>query len=239
MYLKKNHYVYIGWSKKTEQAIHEVFAHDSHAEIVLIDELPESPVSHSQVHFIQGDPSDEEILEKANLFYAKRVAIFSDTKIDQTLLADGKTLLIASAVEAMCKEGGKNIHTIVEICEERNIPKFKHINIDDFVLSNDGVSLLMAKATLHPGSTALFRQLLSKRTGDNIHELKPAPNWKTYRDASQAIFEQGGSLLAVNDQMDFTNASTQLLKETDTLYIVCKDETYLRVIRETGASPSD
>ncbi|RLQ94099.1 potassium channel protein [Falsibacillus albus] len=226
MYKNKEHYIYIGYSAKTENAIREVLVHNPEAEIVLIDTLPNCPYMHNQVHYIQGDPSEEEILLKANILESKRVAIFADSSITDPILADGKTLLIASAVESLSEQTENEIHTIVEICEESHISKFRHIRVDDFVLSNDSVSLLIAKATLQPGTTQLFRQLLSKRYGNNIHVLKPSSQWSTYRDAHLALFDKGAVLIAINDEMDFKDAKSKKLKSTDTLYIVCSDEIY-------------
>ncbi len=229
VYKQSNHYIYIGWSKKTEQAINEIFAHEPHAEIVLIETLKETPMDHDQVHYIQGEPSDENTLMKANITKSKRVAIFADGNIKDPMLADGRTLLIASAVESISVKYQKNIHTVVEINEEKHISAFNHINVDDFIMSNDGVSLLMAKATLHPGATLIFRQLLSKKFGNNIHEIKPISSWKTYQEAAMFLFQQGAALIAVNDEMDFTSASDKPLSLQDTLFIVCNDNTYERI----------
>lgn len=233
MYKNKGHYIYIGWSSRTERAIKEVLANRADKEIVLVDHLDSSPFSHDQLHFVSGDPSNEETLMKANITEADRVAIFSDMSITQPVLADGKSLLIASAVEALSKKHNANIHSVVEVMEEKNIPLFNHIDVDDFVLSNDSVSLLMAKATLQPGTTGLFRQLLSKKFGKNIHEFTPLADWKSYKDASQFLFERGAVLIAVNEDMDFSNAAEKKLDKDDTLYIICDDQIYQDLIRTT------
>ena len=203
LFRKTDHFVYIGWSKKTEQAIIEVFHHDPKASIVLIENIKETPITHDQVHFIQGDQTDEKTLMKANILESKRVAIFSDPTIEEPVLRDGKSLLIASAVEALSIHHKVDIQTVVEISEERHIKKFNHIRVDDFILSDDSVSLLMAKATLQPGTTTIFRQLLSKKFGNNIHVIKASRSWNTYRDASQKLLDDGAVLIAVNEDMDF------------------------------------
>lgn len=235
VYKKSGHFVYIGWSKKTEQAIKEVFNHDPKLSIVLINDSPETPVTHDQIHFISGDPTDEKTLMKANILEAKRVAVFSDPLIEESVLKDGKSLLIASAVEALSISHQADIQTVVEISEERHISKFNHIRVDDFILSDDSVSLLMAKATLQPGTTTIFRQLLSKKFGNNIHVIKSKPSWKTYRDASQKLLDDGAVLIAVNEDMDFRNSIQKPLKEEDTLYVICHDSTFekLKVIYKT------
>ncbi|MGD7045612.1 ion channel [Jeotgalibacillus proteolyticus] len=235
VYKKSGHFIYIGWSKKTEQAIKEIFNHDPKASIVLIDDLPETPIANDHIHFISGDPTDEATLVKSNVLEARRVAIFSDPKIHETVLRDGKSLLIASAVEALAHRHNLDIQTVVEISEERHIAKFNHIHVDDFILSDDSVSLLMAKATLQPGTTTIFRQLLSKKFGNNIHVLKSKSSWKTYRDASQRLLDDGAVLIAVNEDMDFRQAIQKKLQEDDTLYVICHDSTFekLKAIYKT------
>lgn len=228
VYRGEGQYVYIGWSPKTKKAIDEVLSYEPKAEIVLIDPVREEPYVHDQIHFISGDPSDETILLQANILKARRVAIFADARITETLLADGKSLLIASAVESLSSAHGVDLHTVVEVCEERNISKFKHVRIDDFILANDSVSLLMAKATLQPGTTSIFRQLLSKQSGGNIQALAPKAEWSTIRMAAASLLEDGVTLIAVNDRLDYATALDTPLTASDTLYIVCHDEVWQR-----------
>ncbi|MDX5980600.1 ion channel [Exiguobacterium profundum] len=229
VYRGEGHYVYIGWSPKTKKAIDEVLNYEPKAEIVLIDQLVEEPYMHDQVHFVSGDASDEAVLLQANVLKARRVAIFADARITETLLADGKSLLIASAVEALSSEHQVDLQTVVEVCEERNISKFKHVRVDDFILANDSVSLLMAKATLHPGTTAIFRQLLSKQSGGNIQALKPKAEWQNVRQANTALLESGGTLIAVNDRIDVATMLDLPLQDTDMLYVICHDDVFERL----------
>ncbi len=121
-----------------------------------------------------------------------------------------------------------DLHTVVEVCEERNISKFKHVRIDDFILANDSVSLLMAKATLQPGTTSIFRQLLSKQSGGNIQALAPKAEWSTIRMAAASLLEDGVTLIAVNDRLDYATVLDTPLTASDTLYIVCHDEVWQR-----------
>ncbi len=224
-FTKKGHYIYIDWTNRTKNAIDEVLASEPECHIVLIDETVEkTPYEHSQVHFIAGDPSEEETLLKANILHAKRIAIFSDNSIDTPTLADGKSLLIATTVESLSEQHNISLHTIVEIMKESNIAKFKHVKVDDFILSNESVSRLMAKATLHPMSSSIFNQLLGKRYGENLYEIRRKPHWKTYRDAAIELFDQGATLIAVGENMDVAQRPDHQLTDTDVLYIVTNEE---------------
>lgn len=224
VYKEQNHFVYIGWSKKTKDAIEELFDSSPASKIVLIENIEQSPYNHPQVHFIQGDPSMEGTLLNANIFNAKRVCIFADSTIEDSILKDGKTLLIASAVEYLSKTHQRPIHTIVEISKESHILNFKHVNVDDFVLSYESVSRLIAKTTLHPGTSTIFRNLLStKIDGGHIYVIKPIEDWKTYEDAYLQLFDKGISLLAINEQLSIPKLKHLPLHSTDRLYIYCEE----------------
>lgn len=222
---KKGHYVYIDWSKHTKEAVDEVLTADPKCHIVLIDEtLEKIPYHHPQVHFISGDPSEESTLLRSNILEAKRIAIFSDDSIDKPTLADGKSLLIATAVESLSEKHGVDLHTIVEVMKEDNIPKFKHVKVDDFILSNESVSRLMANATINPMSSNIFNQLLSKQYGEDLYEIRKKPHWNTYRDAAMDLFEQGATLIAVGMNMDVAKRADQPLTDEDRLYIVTSND---------------
>ena len=76
---------------------------------------------------------------------------------------------------------------------------FEHANVDEFILSNDSVSKLMAQAAINHGSSKLFKQLLSNTDGENIYEIKKKPHWNTYKDAAMELFEIGATLISDGD----------------------------------------
>ncbi|MES9684248.1 potassium channel protein [Bacillus sp. AFS001701] len=233
VYKDHDHFIYIGWSKKTRDAIEELFDSSPNAKIVLIENLETSPYEHPQVHFIQGDPSIENTLLNANIFGAKRVCIFADSTIEDSVLKDGKTLLIASAVESLSTMKKMPIHTIVEISKESHIVNFKHVNVDDFVLSYESVSRLIAKTTLHPGTSTIFRHFLNtKFDGSNIHVIVPNKEWKTYEDAFLQLFEKGATLLAINEQLNIPKLKECKLNSTDRLYIYCEESLLKKITKK-------
>ena len=77
-----------------------------------------------------------------------------------------------------------------------------------------------------PGRRIYSGNYFSKRYGNNIHEFKVKENWKTIKQASEELLEKGAILLAVNDNMDFTDATNRELHTDDILYVVCHDRVY-------------
>lgn len=64
---------------------------------------------------------------------SNQASVFGDTRIDEASLIDGKSLLIASSIERIAPQ----VHTTVEIMQEKNIQNFRHVQVNEFVLSQD------------------------------------------------------------------------------------------------------
>ncbi|MCM3670334.1 potassium channel family protein [Mesobacillus maritimus] len=223
----KNHYVLIGISKdKLESILEEILHSNKKSKVVVVDHSPHSPVEHDNVHFISGNPADEETLLKANIFEAHSVAIFSEDQNQFAAIADGKTLLIATRVESLSKKYEKSIYTVVEIQKESHISLFEHANVDEVILSNASVSRLMAQASIHHGSSKLFKQLLSKADGENLYQIKKKPHWKNYKEAALELFEQGATLISDGGSLDLPRRSMEDIPENARMFIICDEQTY-------------
>lgn len=136
MFKGQNHIVIIDWSYKAENAIEEILKKDKHTEIVVIDRLEKAKEIHARIHYVKGNATHGDILRQANIKQAKAVLIFSDDRIEDQMLTDGKSLLIATAVERI----SPNVYTTVEVEREEHIPNFSHINVDKFIMSNGTIA---------------------------------------------------------------------------------------------------
>jgi voltage-gated potassium channel len=230
-YKGKKHYVLIGSSKdKLETILEEVFHSSEDCDVVIVDRGDHSPVEHRNVHYISGNPAEEEVLMKANILEAKSVAIFSDEGNEHPEFADGKTLLIASRVEHLSKKYQKSIYTVVEIKKEKHMALFEHAQVDEFILSNDSLSRLMAQAAIHHGTSKLFEQLLSKTEGENLYEVRKKEHWITYKDAAQELFEQGAILISDGSSLDIARRHNEKISNDAKMYIICDENTYKTIV---------
>ncbi|WP_088102749.1 potassium channel family protein [Halalkalibacter urbisdiaboli] len=227
----KDHYVIIGWSSKAKHTLHEIKAIDDKAAIVLIDQAPTSPDDQDQLHYINGDVTDKETLEKANVLQAKAVLIFTKDHELDPISADGKSLLLVSAIESYATEMKKDIYTIVEILKEKHITNFQHANVDEFVLADEALSDLMAKSAVHQGSSKLIMKLLSRKSGVDLWKIKKNQMWKTYNDAFEDLKNLGATL--ISDRNDFTILSKlqEPIPDQAELFIICDKQTYKKVIQ--------
>lgn len=229
-YSGSGHYILIGSSKeKLLNVLDEILCTESKAEIVVIDHGDRCPIEHEQVHFISGDPADEEVLLKANILESKSVSIFTDERIELSEFADGKTLLIASRVEYISKKFQKSIYTIVEIMKESHITLFEYAKVDEFVLAKESVSRLMAQAAIYPGSSRLFKKLLSNTDNENLYEIHKKPHWKTYKQASMELFDLGATLISDGSDLDIAKRSNEPIPDGAKMFIICDQETYKKI----------
>ncbi|OKP83092.1 potassium channel family protein [Paenibacillus sp. P32E] len=222
----KDHVVLINWNRKTQAAADEILCYSPDCRIVIIDESGQHPLQHLEhVHFISGDPSSDDILQKANIYGARAAIIFGDTRIDEASLTDGKTLLIASSIERIAPQ----VHTTVEIMQEKNIQNFRHVHVNEFVLSHDAISRLAVRSALQEGNPEVITQLLSREHGDDIYEVPRDAAWRTYGDAFQALLLQGATLLSDRGDLGINRKLDQPIPQEARLYIVSDEETYRQI----------
>ncbi len=226
-YMNNRHIIIIGWGKKSESAIKEILDSDEEVEVVVIDTLAKAPMdlTDNRLHYIQGDPSSEEPFIKANMTQANAVIIFSDDNIQEASLKDAKTLLVSITVGRLAP----HVHTTVEVMAEKNLANFSHVQVDEFILSQETISRLAVRSALYKGVSKVYSQLISRQHGEDLYQLSKHPSWVTYNDAFQDLLKQGATLIADRDFLDINRRLSEPIPEEAQLYIICNKETYERL----------
>lgn len=207
-------------------AIDEILSYSPQSEIVVIDDSSRHPVEHlEQVHFVSGDPASDDVLMRANILEAKSAIVFADARIDESALVDGKSLLIVSSIERIAPD----VHTTVEIMQEKHVQNFRHNQVNEFVLSHDAVSRLAVRAALQEGNSDVLMQLLSRQHGDDIYEVALNSAWKTYGDAFQDLLRQGATLISDRSDLSINRKLDLPIPRDARLYVVSDEETINRI----------
>ncbi|TMV48082.1 ion transporter [Paenibacillus mesophilus] len=232
-YKGENHFVLIDWSKHAELAIQEIVSSDPEANIVLIAQLAKNPASHERVHYIQGNPVQRQTLDDANLSKARAVFIFADETTDSHSLIrdnsfiDGKTLLIATAIERNFSQ----LHTVVEVKDRDNIPNFTHVKVDEFIVASETVSRLAVRSAFNPGASRIVSQLLTSRDSGDLYEIRKRPHWRTFRDAFDELLKEGATLLSEGEQLNVNRRLNETIPDDARLFVICDSDTYKRLNR--------
>lgn len=232
VFKEKGHFIIIGWSHKAQFAVNEMLETDRNCEIVIIDQLKEAPIIQENIHYIKGEGADLDTLDKANVSEARAVLIFADDRLQQDQIVDGKTLLIASSIEAIAPE----VHTVVEIIEEKHIKNFKHANIDEFIVSNETISSLAVRSAFRKGVSEIYGQLLRRSVGEDLYYIPRRNNWKVYRDAFQDLLTQGATLIADGNDLTINRKLDAPIPEQAELYAVCDKPTYDKIMSKGASS---
>jgi voltage-gated potassium channel len=227
----RHHFVIVDWSKHAELAAQQILDTDPKAEVVLIDTLKKTPIQHPRVHYIQGNPVKADVLEAANLAEARAVFIFANdvtenyTVVRDPSFIDGKTLLIATAIERKYS----HVHTIVEIKDEENLPNFQHVKVDEFILGTDTISQLAVRSAFHPGTSNILSQLIKRGQGEELFQVSARAEWKTYRDAFAQLLQEGATLISDGTKMSINRRLDEEIPHGSHLFVICNEETYRRL----------
>ncbi|WP_274649425.1 potassium channel family protein [Paenibacillus humicola] len=227
-FMGEKHFVIINWSTHAEIAVREIMNTDQTAEIVLIDMMDKAPFQHIRMHYIRGNPVRSETLDMANLGAARAVFIFADDLTHHNAIVrdpsfiDGKSLLVAAAVEREYKQ----VHTVVEIKDEVNLPSFRHIKIDDFIIGTEAVSHMAVRSAFNPGTSRILSQLLSRGDGDDLFEIERQPRWATFGDAFDELLKQGATLISNGSDLGINKRMDEPIPHDARLFVICTRETF-------------
>ncbi|MEH7375559.1 ion channel [Neobacillus drentensis] len=227
----KNHIILIGWSAKSELAIEEILKSDKKIEIVIIDVLEKAPLMEQRLYYVRGDATDEETLYNANLAMAKGVIIFAD-QITQNnyattdpVLVDGKTLLIATAITSIEEKLHKSIHVTAEVINQKHIRLFEHVNVDEFIPTQEMISHAAVRSLFSHGVTHMYSELMSSQYRETMYEIPTRPEWKTYRDAFEDLLNKGATLVADRGDLQINQKLDTIIPEEAQLFVICDKET--------------
>jgi voltage-gated potassium channel len=230
----KDHLIIVGWSKKAEAAIQEIQSSGLNYQIVILDEREKAPLLGERIFYVRGKATEEETLLQANLLEARGVLIFADREGDpamsiDTLSADGKTLLVATAITAVEQKWNVSVHVTVEVMDQKHIQMFKHVKVDEFIASDHIISYLAVQTLFSHGITNLYTQLISRQHGSNLYQLKKRAHWITYKDAIYELLQEGATLIAAGNDLQINQKQEERIPEDAKLYVICDQDTYARI----------
>ena len=179
----RNHVVICGWNSKGHDIVAQLLRDEHRQHIVILCELPETPVHQSGVTFVHGDPANDIDLRRAGVQAAETVIILSDEVTpglsDST--HDARAVLVALAVDAV----NPQVYTFAEIKLSQNRPHFRRANVNETVVTSEIASDLMARSSVHHGLSSVIFDLLTPDTSNEFY-ISDAPHdliGKTFDDA--------------------------------------------------------
>nr|WP_256522167.1 potassium channel family protein [Halobacillus sp. A5] len=219
-YKGSGHIVLIGWNERTRQLIEMMTENHCHEYIVLLDRtMKRLYENHSYVHFINGDATTEETLEKANVKEAKLAVITADPSKAEHAADQSVIHQIVSL-----KGHNSQLFIIAEVLTEQQKINAERAGANRVIRSNDFMSTLFYHELYHNDPIEPFELLLALLTSRQFHE-EPIPegyNHKTMEDAVQFHLNKGSIVIGYryNKDVHFTLKPSLPLENVQTLILL-------------------
>ncbi|MBQ9896968.1 MAG: potassium channel protein [Synergistaceae bacterium] len=155
----EGHVLICGWNGRGPHLVRQLLA--GGREIAVIASERPQDLSH-EVFFVQGSPSEREILTKGGIEKAKAAIILWDPKCGED---DSKTILTGLAVESIAPD----VYTVMELHKPENERYARYAHVDDLLYTDSLIADITAMCTHYEGMSSFIRDILS--TDDNGHSF--------------------------------------------------------------------
>ena len=166
----KNHIILCGWNRNADKIIDSIqyLSEGRRKDLVLINDLDEETAARLKtryrdihLHFVAGDYTSEQILQRASLEEADTIIIIP-SDVDATIQnPDEKTILATLTIKGL--EPNKRL--IAYLYNRENLTHIKRANADEVVISDDFGAFMLASHVMDPGIPQTLNRLL-----DNVSE---------------------------------------------------------------------
>lgn len=172
----ENHAIICGWNRKAEIVVRELQQTRGSEDFPIVvigefDTTPEfsDPVTRREgVCFISDDFTKVPVLTKAGVERAETCIILSDTTGGRTEQdADARTILAALTVERL----NPNVYTCAELNNRVYGPHLEMGKVNDFVISGEYSSFLLAQAAVNRGLVGVVSELLTSQYGNQFYKV--------------------------------------------------------------------
>lgn len=166
----KNHIILCGWNRNADKIIDSIqyLSEGRRKDLVLINDLDEETIARLKtryrdihLHFVAGDYTSEQILQRASLEDADTIIIIP-CDVDASIQnPDEKTILATLTIKGL--EPNKRL--IAYLYSRDNLTHIKRANADEVVISDDFGAYMLASHVVDPGIPQILNRLL-----DNVSE---------------------------------------------------------------------
>ncbi len=166
----KNHIILCGWNRNADKIIDSIqyLSEGRRKDLVLINDLDEETAARLKtryrdihLHFVAGDYTSEQILQRASLEEADTIIIIPSDMDGTIQNPDEKTILATLTIKGL--EPNKRL--IAYLYSRENLTHIKRANADEVVISDDFGAFMLASHVMDPGIPQTLNRLL-----DNVSE---------------------------------------------------------------------
>jgi Trk K+ transport system NAD-binding subunit len=172
----------LGWNRRANIIIRELSSYAySSATITIVAELKnmEQPIAelneqcpNTEINYICANSADKQVLEGIDVNNYDHLIILSYQDHYEVQQADAKTLITLLHLRNKAETWGMMLNVVSEMLDAKNRELAKVTKADDFIISDNIISLIISQVAENKYLMRVFEQLF-KAEGDEIY-IKPA-----------------------------------------------------------------
>ncbi|MFC5049403.1 potassium channel family protein [Rubritalea spongiae] len=190
-----------------------------------LEEIPEEFLKHD-IRFIHGDPTNEEILNKASIRTANGTLILAKDPSDTS--SDHNSFTIGTIVEMIEEEIDHSIRTVVEVVSPRNQKMFERSSVDGLVVVEGMSDKMMVQEYCHPGIHRTFGQLLTNTRGSQFYSCETILHDRAIIELQKAALDYQEDLQIIGirrDSQPILNPDKQMrIEKGDRIIVLAKSK---------------
>lgn len=197
-----NHLILCGWNPNGGRILDSIqhLSHSKKLELVLINEMNEEDVTQLKnryqqldINFVAGDFTQEEILNKANIFEANTVIVIPNTTGSEVATYDEKTIFATLTIKSM----DSSIRVVAYLLDRENLTHIKRADADEVVVGDDFSAHILASHVVDPGIPQIANQLIESNSNSRFKRINIPSEFigKSYSELFDHFQKLDGSLL--------------------------------------------
>jgi len=197
-----NHLILCGWNPNGGRILDSIqhLSNSKKLELVLINEMNEEDVTQLKnryqqldINFVAGDFTQEEILNKANIFEANTVIVIPNTTGSEVATYDEKTIFATLTIKSM----DSSIRVVAYLLDRENLTHIKRADADEVVVGDDFSAHILASHVVDPGIPQIANQLIESNSNSRFKRINIPSEFigKSYSELFDHFQKLDGSLL--------------------------------------------
>lgn len=172
-----NHLILCGWNPNGERVLDSIqhLSGMKKRDLVLINELNEEEVTMLKnrypgmhIHFVSGDFTQEEILNRAGILDAETVMVIPNTTGSEVATYDEKTIFATLTIKSM----DSNIRVVAYLLDRENLTHIKRADADEVVVGDDFSAHILASHAVDPGVPQIANQLIESNSKSRFKRVE-------------------------------------------------------------------
>ncbi len=217
---KDGHFVIIGWNERSKNMIIHLQKLNPRLEIVLVDQtMKQCPLKNSQIHFIRGNPLQDQTLKRANIEKAHTAVITANLHGHESE-SDAKSIITLLALKGL----NPDLYTVVEILTPEQKNNCMRAGADEIIETSLLTSLAMVNSTLYHGITKVIHELLEHEKDHMLlYDEVPRRYFGIPFQQCRLDYERQDKLIIGikrSDQVTFHPTSSFVLEEGDQFIVI-------------------